>query len=255
MKNQYFGDVNDYKKYSFIRLLGGYGKLATTICWALTEDDGRSDGGKIGYLEKPEEWECHDPAIFHLLRTSVVDVGQRRLDFIERSGVLSNCRFFSDLLPFACDERDAYFAKLLRFSQGSDLLFFDPDNGLGVASAPRGSRNSSKYVYPDEVGRAYRQGHSVLVYQHYPRRSRGPFLTAWAEQFSDLSDLRRVISFSTSHVAFILLPQARHEDQLLRSAALVAEKWGRLVKVQIDHPSPLAEAATGVARLRVAPAS
>jgi len=26
MKNQYFGDINDYKKYSLLRLLGGHGQ-------------------------------------------------------------------------------------------------------------------------------------------------------------------------------------------------------------------------------------
>lgn len=39
MKNQYFGDINDYRKYGLIRLLTGAGKLKTTVCWMLTPDD------------------------------------------------------------------------------------------------------------------------------------------------------------------------------------------------------------------------
>lgn len=55
MKNQYFGDINDYHKYGLLRLLGGGGELATAVCWMLTPDDGRSDGGHTGYLHAPEK--------------------------------------------------------------------------------------------------------------------------------------------------------------------------------------------------------
>jgi len=46
MKNHYFGDVNDYRKYGLIRALTGQGTLNSMICWMLTEDDDRADGGK-----------------------------------------------------------------------------------------------------------------------------------------------------------------------------------------------------------------
>ena len=37
MKNQYFGDVNDYRKYGLLRLLAHAG-LKIGVCWMLTED-------------------------------------------------------------------------------------------------------------------------------------------------------------------------------------------------------------------------
>ena len=255
MKNQYFGDVNDYKKYSLLRLLGNEGRLATTVCWALTPDDGRTDGSKVGYLGRPEEWRSFDPVVFDHLRTSVVESGDRRVAVIEKQGVLSNCWFFSDLLPADSENRDVFFARLRDFARGTDLVFLDPDNGLGVASAPRGSRNSSKYVYPDEISQTFGQGHSILVYQHFPRTPRGPYLASWVEQFVGLSKLRKVVSFSTSHVAFLLLPQPRHEGSLLRSSALVSERWGSHFKVQIHFPSLRAGAIDGCLRRVMAPAS
>ena len=36
MKNQYFGDVNDYRKYGLLRLLGRAGKVKIGVCWMLT---------------------------------------------------------------------------------------------------------------------------------------------------------------------------------------------------------------------------
>jgi hypothetical protein len=51
---------------------------------------------------------------------------------------------------------------------GRDLVFFDPDNGIEVLSKPCGGRDSSKYVYWDELQETYRSGQSVLVYQIFP---------------------------------------------------------------------------------------
>ena len=36
MKDKYFGDVNDYKKYILLRLLSKNGKLKVMVCWMLT---------------------------------------------------------------------------------------------------------------------------------------------------------------------------------------------------------------------------
>ena len=44
MKNQYFGDINDYRKYGLIRILSNSGIIRTGICWMLTPDDTRTDG-------------------------------------------------------------------------------------------------------------------------------------------------------------------------------------------------------------------
>jgi hypothetical protein len=241
MKNQYFGDLNDYKKYALLRVLGNGGKFSTTVCWALTPDDDKTDGSRIGYLSKPETWKALDPVVFEHLRQTVGENGDRRVASIEESGVLPNCRYFDDELPADNGGREEFFDRLYRFADGTDLVFFDPDNGLGVPSAPRGGRNSSKYVYRDEVCRTFLRGHSVLIYQHFPRRARGPYLSAWAAQFDDLAGLKRVVSFSTSHVAFVLLPQARHERTLLRSAATVADRWRGVVNLQLHYPAPPAD--------------
>ena len=40
MKNQYFGDINDYRKYGLLRLIAKKTGLKIGICWMLTPDDG-----------------------------------------------------------------------------------------------------------------------------------------------------------------------------------------------------------------------
>ena len=67
MKNQYFGDINDYRKYGLLRLLAGAG-LSVGVCWLLTPNDGGVDGERRSYLLKPGRWRKHNPNLYDLLR-------------------------------------------------------------------------------------------------------------------------------------------------------------------------------------------
>ncbi len=67
MKNQYFGDENDYRKYGLLRVLTNRGSLGTGICWLLTDPDSRNDGGRISYLTMPSTWQQHDPNLYDAL--------------------------------------------------------------------------------------------------------------------------------------------------------------------------------------------
>lgn len=56
MKNQYFGDINDYRKYGLRRAILDSTRLQMLVAWMLTPDDGSTDGNFITYLEKPDKW-------------------------------------------------------------------------------------------------------------------------------------------------------------------------------------------------------
>ena len=45
MKNQYFGDVNDFRKYGLLRTIQRASSVAIGVCWFLTADDGGTGGG------------------------------------------------------------------------------------------------------------------------------------------------------------------------------------------------------------------
>ena len=232
MKNKYFGDVNDYKKYGLLRALTGRGEIKTTVCWVLTEDDDRTDGRRIQYLEQPEEWRDHDPEVFDYLQTQVVQRRVRSVDAIEGTDVLRNCRFYSPVVSDDPEARGRYFSEFLKFAEGSQLVFFDPDNGLEVKSVPWGRKNSSKYLYWDEVKAAYAAGHSLLIYQHLPRKPRVPFIRQLADKFRAATGVRRVLSYCTSHVVFFLLPQADYEAHFIERSDMVKEAWERRIAVR-----------------------
>jgi hypothetical protein len=106
-----------------------------------------------------------------------------------------------------------------------DLIFFDPDNGLEVKSVRCGASKSSKYIYWREVSEVYRTTHSVLVYQHFCREERGRFVTRIAERLKEITGALELYSFSTSHVAFFLVPQEKHGAYFGRVVPQVQETW------------------------------
>ena len=231
MKNKYFGDINDYKKYGILRALTGLGKIQTTVCWILTEDDDSHDGHRISYLSKPDEWRNHDPEVFDHLQVQVVKNQKRSVKAIEQTNVLPNCCFYSEILKDDVETRNQFFKGLLRFAKDSDLIFFDPDNGLEVKSVPLGKKNSSKYLYWEEVKEAYSAGYSLLIYQHIPRKPRNLFIQQLVAKFRTIVGVQNVLSFCTSHVVFFLLPQKNHEEQFRERCSQISKTWGSKIAV------------------------
>jgi len=226
VKNQYFGDINDYRKYGLLRLLTNGGRIKTAVCWMLTPDDGRSDGGRIKYLSEPGKWRDFDDALFDHLEEIVLHRGLRNVSEIENSDILPSCSFFSELVPDEREARAGYREGAIDSARGCALVFFDPDNGIEVRSKPVGRKDSSKYLYWHEIELFWKAGHSLLIYQHFPRVVRDPFIEAKARELADRTGAPLVISFRTSHVVFFLVPQPERRDYFCGRSEEVAGDWG-----------------------------
>ena len=226
MKDQYAGDVNDYCKYALLRCLSR--GSTTTVCWMLTSRDGRSDGRRIGYLDRPAAWRPRDPELFDRLR-DLVREGKRTIRAVERARILPRARFHPDLLPSGREGRARYFARLDDLAAGSELLFFDPDNGLEVRSCPRGRRGSERYLYWEELARAYRRGFSIVVYQHFPRVDRRDYVARVGNEIRARVAPARLFSFSSPQVVFFLLARPGRVRVYQRRAAEFARAWEGIV--------------------------
>jgi hypothetical protein len=225
MKNQYFGDVNDYRKYGLIRLLTGRGEISTAVCWMLTPDDGRTDGKFTDYLGSAEKWRRYDPELFDVLRDLVLVRGLRNVNQVETSEVLPNALFYTEITPDDRKDRAKYFNDFLALAVDCDLIFFDPDNGLEVKSRPYGRKNSSKYIYWRELTTAFAAGHSLLVYQHFPRINREQFIQVKAQELAKKAGTRQIYTFQTPYVLFLLAAQERHEEFFKASTTSVTNVW------------------------------
>jgi alpha-methylacyl-CoA racemase len=236
MKNQYFGDINDYRKYGLLRCLSGLGAMRTAVCWMLTADDGRRDGARTGYLEKPATWRAYDPPLFDSLAECLARPENRHVAWAEASGILPGATFYAQLLNDAAAERIQYCREFLAAARGCDLVFFDPDNGLEVPSTPYGRTGSSRYLFWHELADAFQAGHSVLVYQHFRRVPRGPFIEAQSQRVLAETGAPDVLSFRTAHVVFLLAPQPVHQDFFRRRAEEVVRQWGSQIRLARHRP-------------------
>ena len=228
VKNQYFGDINDYMKYSLLRILASGGKRKIAVCWMLTSNDNRGDGDKTTYVHRPELWRHFDPELFDSLEQCLTNSRNRDIHWAETKNLIPSATFYAKLLTDNRTEREAYFQEFFSLAQDSscDLVFFDPDNGLEVKSKPLGKdgrKGSSKYLYEHEVRSTFDVGHSVLVYQHFPFITRERFIETQVQRLSKWAGAREIISFRTQHVVFLLVPQSRHLQYFREQASDVEE--------------------------------
>jgi hypothetical protein len=225
LKDQYFGDVNDFRKYGLLRALAVQEGLRLGVCWMLTGRDGRADGNLLSYLEKPRHYRHRDPDLFDWLK-QVVAVGKdRRTARIESSGLLGPAVFQSTILRDPDKDRLDYFSNCATRFSGCDLVFFDPDNGLEIASRPRGRKNSCKHLYWNEVQETFQAGASVLVYQHFIREKRFGFTARIARELKLRTGAASVFSFTTPHVLFVLASQERHVGAFQGRIVTIGSEW------------------------------
>lgn len=225
MKNQYFGDVNDYRKYGLLRALQASSDCRLLVAWMLTPDDGGSDGGRRAYLEQPERWRRYDPELYDGLTALVGSGSAPQVSLIEGTGLLPRSTFHSEIVPDGRSERRLWREGLEEAAAGMDLVFLDPDNGVEVASKPVGHKGSSKYVTWQEIEELWDAGCSVLVYQHFPREPRGAFCARMISELRRRTQPGAMWGFRTPHVLFLLGAQPRHVEALRQAVSEHLLRW------------------------------
>src|SRR5262245_11004094 len=146
MKNQYFGDINDYRKYGLLRVVQSEARLKLLVAWMLTPNDSGPDGRLREYLQKPDLYRHYDTRLFDCLKALLRSRSTRGVSLIERSSLLPNTCYYSEEVPDARTDRDVWRRGLFNAARDVELVFLDPDNGIEVPSKPMGRKGSSKYV-------------------------------------------------------------------------------------------------------------
>jgi hypothetical protein len=182
MQNRYVGDVGDFAKYALLRRLAGTSKEQPTrlgIVWCLSPDESHNDDGRhVSYLRRLE-FEGLDVELLAELR-KIVDSGRRSITAIAKSKIFPRDTIFCDTtacLPrgVAAERNDRlvyrahWLEHCLHLAAKCEIVFFDPDNGIEVASVPKHHPKSGKYIYWDELAPFWDRGHSLLIYHHLNR--------------------------------------------------------------------------------------
>lgn len=223
MKDQYFGDINDYKKYGLLRAINNASNLKQLVAWMLTPPDDRTDGGFIEYLSDPLRWERYDQPLYEeLVRLVSAD---RKVAVIESSDILGGCKFFSEVVPDSASKRQEWFTNLLAVADTVDMVFLDPDNGIEIKSKPYGHKYSSKFLYWREIRSLWNSGKSLLIYQHFIREKRDSYIQRMLKMLKNETKDSSVQAFATPRVLFLMALQQHHQAHHEAIAATVNASW------------------------------
>lgn len=232
MQNRYVGDVGDFGKFALLRALccgnNNELKFSLSIVWCLFPDeDHNGDGRHISYLEKGSLVNL-DPVLHerleHLVRTD-----SRSVSAIPETRLFPQNTFFFDrpiaLSPMSPAERlvyrDDWLSECVAATRHSDLVFFDPDNGLETRSVTRQNKKAGKYIFLDEILPFVGRGQTLIVYHHTNRR------TSVEAQSKEISQKLAAYTLGKAAIIpmifrrgscriFFILVSRRHEKIILR---------------------------------------
>jgi hypothetical protein len=235
VRNEFFGDINDYRKYGLLRTLSGSKKDSVAVCWMLRPNEDRPT--KVEYLCRDKTWRHRtswhfDERLFDALHQAVCVDGERNVARAAHADILSPevFGFYEGELEDGIKSRKEYFEGLLARFKGSDLLFFDPDNGLEVKSVRAGSKGSSKYLYIDELSRAFAELHSILVFQFFRQIAPQVVINRRTEGIFSRLQVDEIASFETPSVIFFLIPQPGQLSEMKERSDCVRNVWGKQIQ-------------------------
>lgn len=230
MKNQYFGDVNDYRKYGLLRALSSLTGLRVGVCWLLTADDDRNDGKFRRYLEDPPAWSRYDRQLYERLRTLLSPGVTRSVEHARTWDLIPGATYYDALLQDDLNSRREYFEGAWSALGACPILFFDPDNGIEIPSRKMGTKGSAKYLYWREIEQAYANGHSLVIYQHFARVARDEYTAGLATEMATRLHAPLVDSFRTPHVVFFLVARPEHAAAFGQVHTQIHDRWGDQIR-------------------------
>jgi len=220
MKEQYFGDERDFKKYGLIRGLLARTHATLGVNWLLTGPDNSGQGKTVSYLERPDKYRHVDPELFTALKILVPLRAQdrthpTRLLMFQQAGLLPNAKFYSEQWDGAksVEARKQLLQSASKQLGHTNLVFLDPDNGFEVKSA----QQVWKYVLWDEVG-FFLERSSVLIYQHRPHVTNMEMLLEKKEQIMQRFSPAGLAVFQDRDVSFFLICRAEHQPWIFSRA-------------------------------------
>ncbi len=246
MKNQYVGDIGDYGKYGLLRFLVDH-DIRIGVNWYLTEDDGSADGRFTHYLKQPSE-ETYDSQLYKALK-KIAFRKKKTVQMVEDSGIIPGATFYNDILMSSSLEagardsfRKQWFDASFPLLQDAELIFADPDNGISYRKTAR-TKDSEKFILPDEVARYYDKGKNVVYYCHKGRRKQEDWEQAKAEIKNHVKDAQILgVTFhrgTQRSYIFVVHPEfyQKYEEILLD---FLKTKWGDLFsreEIGVDRKS------------------
>ena len=234
MKNQYVGDIGDYGKYGLLRFLASHG-IKIGVNWYLTENDGSTDGKFTTYLKNPAD-RVYDPELFDALQ-NIADHPDKTVKMIKQAGIIPDAEFFGEMLKSSSLKADArewnrrlWFNNSTLMLGNAELIFADPDNGISYRKTAR-TKDSEKFILPEDVAEYYNSGRNVVYYCHKGRRKQEAWDQAKEEIRNHIRDAQLLAvtchrGTQRSYI-FVLHPDCYLKYERIITAFLDTE-WGNM---------------------------
>ena len=252
MQHRYVGDIGDFGKYGLLRALSmpeEGERLSLGVVWYLTPDGNGRDGRQTAYLDRTtrtgRQLSACDPELY-LELDRLVGEGRRNVPEIEASGILPPDTRYHDgplnirrarrqrgrrIAEVRAEAREEWNRAALETTRGCDLVFLDPDNGLGTGEMKPGSLHADKYAFLEELGEYLSRGQSLVVYHHLNRSERADRQVhrRQREIFERLTRRAFAMRFHRgSPRVFLVIPGRRNRQELAeRAREMTRGPWGR----------------------------
>ena len=187
----------------------------------------------MSYLRK-REFEALDEPLRVALR-KIVTSGNRSVRAVSGSELFPNATIFCDAATAATTgsalsrvdrmkHRFDWLDIAFKITKQCELVFFDPDNGLEIASVPRHHPNAGKYIYWDELIPFWCRGQALLVYHHLNRTKPAPqqvndLRSRFLARFCEASVLPLVFRRGSCRVFWLVYPNSAMGAELERRAS------------------------------------
>jgi len=257
MQDKYVGDVGDFGKYGLLRALTREDQHLGVV-WYLARPENNNDGRHLTYLEKRHEYRRCDEFLFDSLG-QLARSNKRAVSAVKEAGLLPPQTVFVDRLvclendpgrgPSAIAARKHYRAEWMTEArslvQNCDLVFLDPDNGIGGRSFRPHGRNGHKHAGWEEVRQFASGGTKTMVIYHHAGRHK-PAL----EQARLLVEgYRAVVPNAGQMIAvgfrrgtfriFLVAPSCQYEQEAAKRVDDFLQRWQdhcyQLYPPKMDH--------------------
>ena len=157
MRDQYVGDVSDALKFAYLRALAGNDRRLGVAWYYVLGEDGKSDGRHVEWRQEPA-WQQLDS----VLHTGLSSLPERSIAELERAAIWPDKVIFHREPMPTRDGRLAWASRMGHELRDADLVFLDPDNGIGD--------DTKKHATMSELQMMRRPGRA-LVFISFPGRN------------------------------------------------------------------------------------
>lgn len=186
MRDQYAGDVSDVLKFAFLRALAGADRTLGIAWYYAPGDDGRADGRHLEWRDEPA-WRKLDAEV----HAGLAALPERTIAALERAAIWPNgVLFHREPMP-SRSERSAWGTRKRMALDGADIVFLDPNNGVGA--------ETRKHATFSEI-RLLRKPGRAIVFITFPGRSmkHDAFLRQLHERLLVDADAKNVVTLRTN---------------------------------------------------------